>query len=153
MYLKNFNQMIKCCLFDKIEGDGSKFQYVENRKTSGFCAQGEYGWVAVYPENKSLVVQINTRKWDLLSDDLEIKYFHIYDKKLTKFRISGCGNIFEHTYQSWWAERDDFEVNPIAASCEEENSEQDIFGYIHMLRENETSARNMFELWAKNLGV
>jgi hypothetical protein len=151
MYLKNFNQMTKCCAFDKMKGCGGDFQYLEDRKTSGFCSQGEYGWVAVYPENQSLVVQINEKKWDLLEDGSEVDYFHIYDKKLTSFKISNARNLFDLVYQSWWAERDDFEPDPISASREEENVEEDIFGYIHMLNENKSSARNLFDLWTKNL--
>lgn len=143
--------MVKCRLFDREKGEGSDLRYVEDIKTSGFSAQGDYGWAAIYPDSGTLIVQINSKKWNLTSDDVAIDYYHNYDKGMTTFRISGNENDFEHTYKSWWSERDDFEVDPIAASCEEENSEEDVFGYIKMLKENKESARSLLGLWARNM--
>jgi hypothetical protein len=153
MYLKYFKQMTKCCLFDKASGKGGELQYIEDLKTSGFCLKGEYGWVAVFPENGGLICQINSKKWSLLDESTDVEYFHDYSSKTTKFRISSQDNNFEFVYMSWWADRDDFEVNPMAASCEEENSEEDIFGYVKMLKDNKKSAANLYQLWAKNLGL
>jgi hypothetical protein len=151
MYLKYFGQMIKCCSFDKSSGKGGELQYIEDIKTSGFCSQGGYGWISIYPENGTLVAQINSKKWCLSNDDVDVNYFHDYANKTTKFSIKHSELNFEYQYKSWWAERDDFEVNPMAASCEEENSEEDVFGYVKMLKDNKTSASNLAELWSKNI--
>lgn len=152
MYLKDFNQMVKCRFFDKEKGLDDNLRYVEEVKTSGFCTQKDFGSIAVYPDNGELVVQINANKWNLLSDSVDVDYFHVYDKKLTTFRIFEQGKKFDLTYTSWWADRDDFDVDPMAASCEEKNSEEDIFGYLKMLKENKEAANNLLGLWSKNIG-
>jgi len=153
MHLKYFGQMIKCCAFDTSIAKGGDLQYIEDIKTSGFCSQGEYGWVAIYPENGTLVIQINSDMWILSNENVEVDYFHEYANKTTTFRISDAEVKFEFRYKSWWAEREDFEVNPMAASCEEENPEEDVFGYIKMLKDNKTSASNLSDIWHKNLNL
>ncbi|WP_172806696.1 hypothetical protein [Endozoicomonas arenosclerae] len=138
-------------MFDKNIGKGGDLRYIEDLKTSGFCSQGEFGWIAIFPENGNLICQINSIKWHLLDDDVDVEYFHDYHKKTTKFSIKNNKNNFDINYKSWWANRDDFDINPMAASSEEENSEEDIFGYIKMLKDNQDSASNLNRLWSNNL--
>jgi len=145
--------MTKCCLFDKLTGSGGALQYIEDIKTSGFCCQGEYGWIAIYPENGSLVIQINSSKWVLSDETVDVDYFHDYLHKTTIFSITDAEVNFEFCYKSWWAERTDFEVNPMAASCEEEHTEENVFGYLKMLKDNKKSSDSLSELWIKNLNV
>ncbi|WP_083690103.1 hypothetical protein [Colwellia sp. UCD-KL20] len=151
MYLKNFNKMVKCCSYDKSIGKGGQFQYIEDLKTSGFCSQKENGWIAVFPEQGTLVCQINSKKWSLNDENVDIEYFHDYSAKTTTFSIKDPEKSLKITYKSWWADRNDFEVNPIAASCEDENSEEDILGYIYMLINNPQSIVNLCDLWSKNI--
>jgi len=36
MYLKKFGAPIKCCCFDIAKGEGGTFEFIEDRKTTGF---------------------------------------------------------------------------------------------------------------------
>lgn len=40
--------------------------------------------------------------------------------------------------------------NEMAASREEENAEEDIFGYVCMLKENRKAAHNLYALWSRD---
>ena len=149
MYLKKFGAPIKCCCFDIAKGEGGTFEFIEDRKTTGFCLQGDYGWVAIYPDDGVLTVQINMDKWRVLPGETEVTYFHDYNGKVTSFYIKDRDKSFDFTYRSWWADSEYFEINPMAASCEEENPEEDVFGYVAMLNENEDVVKNLVDFWGK----
>lgn len=151
MYLKDFNQVIKCCEFNEKKWTFDNIDYVREKKTTGFFSLSITSGAAVYPDNDKLVFAISGKKWDLLNEKLEVNYFHDYPNKETKFSIQGLGGKWSTTYRSWWADRTDFVINEMAASCEEENSEEDFLAYIEMLAENKDSSSSLFKLWSANL--
>lgn len=151
MYLKHFNQPNKCATFDPANNQLGTEDFVRNTKTSGFYSESKAGTVSIYPRNQELIIRVGQKQWDLLSSGIQTSYFHNYSTKETTFRISGSSEQFEITYPAWWADRDDFIINEMAASCEEENSEEDVFGYIHMLNENQDSANSLHPLWLANI--
>jgi hypothetical protein len=140
--------MSKCCFFTPFTGKGGFPKDIGSRKTVGFCIQGDYGWAAIFPDNGDLIIQINSKRWKLKDKDVHVDYFHVYKKKRTQFRILQKEKTFDWRYSSWWSTRPDFIVEPMAASREEENAEEDIFGYIAMLKENDTVADNLMALWS-----
>jgi len=120
----------------------------KNKKTTGFCKKTSGGWAAVYPEKDSLVLQIENRIWNITDDNVMILYFHNYRKKSTTFRIEHPNGDFEIIYDAWWKDRKGFIPEPMAASCEPENIEEDFFGYIDWLSQPDI-ARRLFRLWNK----
>lgn len=81
---------------------------------------------------------------------MSIDYFYSYKGESTAFRILLAGKKFETTCQSWWAGRDDCIVNQYEASNEEENVEEDIFGYTNMLKDNHDAAVNLHSLCSRS---
>lgn len=123
---------------------------VGDKKTSGFCWKGEEHTVAICPEDGTLKLVVNSIRWDLLSEKINVDYFHDYKTAVTTFRVYGNGSEFEVSYPSWWRGREDVEVDEMSASREEENAEVDIFGYICMVKENKKVADNLCALWSRN---
>jgi len=153
MYLKQFDRP-QICQFNIQEGSVDAFEVFEvqnrerNRKTSGFCKKSAHGWSAVYPGKNGLVLQIDNRIWNILDDDVVILYFHNYEKKTTTFRVENRDADFEIIYDSWWKDREDFNPDIMAASCEPENMEEDFFGYVDWLSQPEMASR-LFRLWSE----
>ncbi|WP_396613032.1 hypothetical protein ACH9L7_07150 [Haloferax sp. S1W] len=139
--------------FDPSSGSGSEFEEIGDYGTSGFCKAGDFGWVAVYPDpdRQTLIVQISEIKWDLYASGTTVIYNHHYNDENTYFKISDEENTFDITYEAWWKDVPHFEANKWAASREEENSHEDIFGYILMLWQNEDKKENWIELWSEHL--
>ena len=147
MYLINFDQLFMCTLFNTTEGKGSVFQEINNRKTTGYCAKRDYGWIAIYPGKKGLIIQINKETWILSSRSVLMEYYHIYPQKETYFRLQNRAFKFERYYPSWWKDRDDIIINPMADSQEAENSDHDIFGYMKRIRDTRAMENNLHTMW------
>lgn len=148
--LKCFNEMAYCRSYDSTHCSLRDPEFVEDKQTCGFCWKGDEHSVAIYPEGGTLKVVVDANKWDLLGEQVNVDYFHDYKAALTTFRVYGEGSEFETSYPSWWRGRDDVQVDEMAASREEENAEEDIFGYVCMLKENRKAAHNLYALWSRN---
>ncbi|MYL26038.1 MULTISPECIES: hypothetical protein [Halomonadaceae] len=142
--------MAFCRFYDGSHCSLQDSEVLGDKKTSGFCWKGDDHAVAIFPEDGTLKLVIDSSKWDLLSEKVDVDYFHDYKTALTTFRVYGDGSEFEVSYPSWWRGREDVEVDEMAASREEENAEEDIFGYVCMLKENRAAADNLYALWARN---
>lgn len=151
IYLKDFNQIIKCCEYDVNDGSIENIDYVRDKKTAGFFSLKLGSGIALYPSDQKLAFTADRKTWNLLDKHVETIYFHDYSNKTTTFRIQGPVGEWSTTYKALWADRDDFEVNEMAVSFEEENSEEDFLGYINMLIENKDSVSTLLALWSKNL--
>jgi len=150
LYLKCFEKMAYCYYFEGTISVLNDPEAVGDKKTSGFCWKGDEHTVAIFPEDGTLKLLVDSKKWDLLSEKVGVDYFHDYKAAVTTFRVYGNGSESEVSYPSWWRGRDDVEVGKMAASREEENAEEDIFGYVCMLKENQKAADNLYALWSRN---
>lgn len=150
MKLKDFKQKLKFRFFEVDLSKLSGLHSLEGQKTSGFCLCDNFGEVALYPGEQYLIVKINDKQWSLGDPSVLVTYFHNYENKTTTFKIENNEHVFNLNYYSWWANRDDFIVNPYAASCEEENSKEDMWAYIDNLFEFPDKAKNLHAFWSKN---
>ncbi|QIB76410.1 hypothetical protein GL213_02080 [Halogeometricum borinquense] len=150
MYLRNFDCLVEYTQFDPSEGVGDGFTDIEGQDISGVCSEVDGVWVAIYPdsEKNTILVQIDGTTWDLYSPDTEVAYNHDYENEKTSFRISDNSNTFTTTYDAWWQDRPDFEPNKWAASREDENADEDIFGYILMLWHRQEKKQHYINNWA-----
>lgn len=150
MHLKLFEERTKCVEFNgdlTLLGQGVN---LEDRKTCGFLHLGNGGPAAIYANPKTILLSINNQIWDLFDADTDIVYFHSYKSKTTLFRVSKEVAKFEFRYPSWWAERPDFTPSEQELVTEEDYNE-DFFGYVASIKDNAKMAKNLHELWRKNL--
>ena len=133
-----------CSLFHVDSGFGTSFQLQLERKTSGVCQQKDFGWVALYPQGKSIVLQINNRVWSLGDSSIKIDYRHDHHHNITAFSIVDSFHQFSTQYPSWWVSD---EVNREDYA----DDEQDFFGYVLFLHRNSIVRRNLQKLWGSRL--
>ena len=151
MYLIDFEQKFKCRKFNSTTKNIGDLVLINDLKVSGFYGIFEFGTMALYPSGESLLLEINNKSWNLLDDSVETHYFHFYADKKTRFQVLKNGSVeFEYIYESWWANRDDFEVNEMAVSCEPENSSEDNFAYVDWVKFNQKGAKTIHTLWSEN---
>lgn len=151
--LKNFERRMEYSCFDTESGTGGPFNDIDGVEISGFCKKSDSGWIAVYPDpdRDTLVVQIDGTTWDLYASETTVVYNHHYDDAKTYFKITDGENTWDRLYEAWWKDVPHFTVNKWAASREDENSSEDIFGYILMLWQSEESKDDWIEAWSKHL--
>jgi len=141
MLLVNFDQVFKATRFDTTAGMGDGFRKRRGNDLSGFCTEGTHGWAAVYPRDGLLIVQVNLQRWTLALSSVE--YEHLPEAGESRFKITDGANTFEHVYPSWWTDGGDPYGDWL---CEDEDN--DIFGYIAVLRTDHEMAINLAEVWS-----
>ena len=140
MYLRQFNRYYMCSLFHVDSGVGTPFQMRLERKNTGVCQRKTFGWVALYSEEKELVLQINKKSWTLGQRSVKIVYRHDWARKISFFSIADSLHQFSLQYPSWWINE---QVNP----ADYADDDKDIFAYIVLLHETSSIRRNLNKLW------
>ena len=142
MYPRQFNGFYVCSLFHLDSGFGSSFQLHLERKTAGVCQQKDFGWVALYPQGESIVLQINNRVWSLGESSVKIDYRHDHHHNITAFSIVDSFHQFSISLLgvSNDVNREDYA-----------DDEQDFFGYVLFPHRNSMVQRNLQKLWGSGL--
>lgn len=142
-------------LFDPADGTVEEFQRSGDVEISGFYEQTDAGWVAIHPdpEGRTLLVQIDGTSWDLFAAETHVGYKHDYETPRTTFTIEDDEKRLRRTYDPWWDEPgcEWFEPEPWSAGREQENWEEDIFGYVWWLSQQEERKEDFVQPWAENM--
>lgn len=99
--------------------------------------------VAIYCEDNILILQIDSNKWELSSEDVELRYFHNLANKTTCFEVKSPKKSASIEYKAWWAEIPEFE--PVEPEMDED---EDFLGYAFAVWKSKQLQWNLISSWA-----
>jgi len=99
--------------------------------------------LAIYCENNTLILQIDSDKWDLSSVDLQLRYFHNLANKTTRFEVKSPEKSVSIEYKAWWADIPGFE--PVEPEMDED---EDFLGYVFAVWKNKQLQQSLISTWA-----
>jgi hypothetical protein len=114
-------------LLDVESGSCQTSQGNGNKPTSGNVCLIAGQIFAVYVDESTLYFQWNDRRWNLTSPNINMRYRHDFERKVTVFSVD------EKTieYPAWW--RDDPTFDP---HIPERDEEEDYLGYVFSFSQN-----------------
>jgi hypothetical protein len=99
--------------------------------------------LAIYCEGNTLILQLDTDKWELSSVDVELMYFHNLANKTTCFEVKSPEKSVSIEYKAWWAEIPGFE--PVEPEMDED---EDFLGYVYAVWKNKQLQGSLISSWA-----
>lgn len=128
--------------FDTITG-AVGFNVRVSEKPKGNFHALDQTCLAIYSDDNSLILQIDSDKWDLSSEDIELRYFHNLAKRTTCFEVRFRDKAFSIEYKAWWAEIPGFE--PVEPEMDED---EDFLAYVFEVWKNKKLQRSLINRWA-----
>jgi hypothetical protein len=99
--------------------------------------------LAIYCEDNTLILQLDSDKWELSSVDVELMYCHNLANKTTFFEVKSPEKSVSIEYKAWWAEIPGFE--PVEPEMDED---EDFLGYVYAVWKNKKLQGSLISSWA-----
>lgn len=99
--------------------------------------------IAIYSKGDSLILQIDSDKWELSSGAVELRYFHDVTKRTTCFEVNSPEGSVSIEYNAWWAGIPGFV--PVEPEMDED---EDFLGYVFAVWKNKHLQANLIGRWA-----
>ena len=144
MYLKQYQRFNKFYSFDPLTGQAQPMAKPE----VGFCgylailADGQVA--GLYKQRGQLTLQLGRQKW-VYNPAMQSTHQHVEGGK-TVFALYQEGQrLLEYTYPSWWLGKDSY--LPAALGELADDEEDDFFGYVHNVFEDEKKGVKRAATW------
>jgi len=124
---------------------------MNNATDVGYCYKMPFGWVALYACDEGLILQIDKQKWILTEGNVVTHYMYDFiNKSEMIFSVEDAVHKLDITYEKWWKSEDNTVVDPVYASLDTRNVDNDLLAYVDYLNGENGNPDNVLAFWRKN---